>query len=139
VESDQTGQQTNGANQNRIDYDLGSGNDHFTGTGTNIDVVHGGDGNDTLNGGGGSDTLTGGADADVFVFESGDGTTNYVTDYQDGVDQIDLSGAAGLNNFADILANMTQVGADVQIVEGTTTIRLVNVNIAVIDASDFLF
>jgi len=139
IGTDQTGQQTNGANQNRIDYNLGSGNDHFTGTGTNIDVVHGGDGNDTLNGGGGSDTLTGGADADVFVFESGDGTTNYVTDYQDGVDQIDLSGAAGLNNFADILANMTQVGADVQIVEGTTTIRLVNVNIAVIDASDFLF
>ncbi|WP_412563191.1 Ig-like domain-containing protein [Thalassobius sp. MITS945101] len=139
IGTDQTGQQTNGANQNRIDYNLGSGNDHFTGTGTNIDVVHGGDGNDTLNGGGGSDTLTGGADADVFVFESGDGTTNYVTDYQDGVDQIDLSGAAGLNNFADILANMTQVGADVQIVEGTTTIRLVNVNIAVIYASDFLF
>ncbi|WP_412551734.1 Ig-like domain-containing protein [Shimia sp. MIT910701] len=134
-----TGQQTNGVNQNRIDYDLGAGNDSFTGTGNTLDVVLGGDGNDTLNGAGGSDTLTGGADADVFVFASGDGTTNFVTDYQDGSDQIDLSLAAGLNNIGDVLANLTQVGLDAQIVEGTTTIRLLNVNIAVIDATDFIF
>jgi Ca2+-binding RTX toxin-like protein len=136
--SNLTAVQSNNFNQTRLDYDLGAGNDSFTGNGSMLDVVNGGSGNDTLNGGGGSDTLTGGADADVFVFEADGAQLNFVTDYQDGVDRIDVS-ATSLTNFADVLAVLSQVGLDAQIAEGSTTIRLSNINTAVLDAGDFIF
>ena len=91
----------------------GAGRDTLLGGGGN-DVIEGGDGADLLNGGAGrdalsggtgddvlvgdvgTDTLTGGAGADVFIFASaiaaGNGAArDVVTDFQSGVDRIDLS------------------------------------------------
>ncbi|MEM7696703.1 MAG: M10 family metallopeptidase C-terminal domain-containing protein [Pseudomonadota bacterium] len=81
------------------------GNDHLSGKGNNDrlfggdgnDTLDGGDGEDTLSGGWGQDQLTGGSDADIFVFEDADMTRetapDTITDFQLGVDKIDLSGA----------------------------------------------
>lgn len=54
------------------------------------DVLRGGGGDDTLIGGAGADTLTGGAGADLFVATHAF-STDVITDFESGVDQIDLS------------------------------------------------
>lgn len=74
----------------------GDGADLLNG-GAGRDVLSGGAGNDVLVGDLGADTLTGGAGADVFVFgsalASGMGAArDVITDFQSGVDRIDLSG-----------------------------------------------
>lgn len=54
------------------------------------DSLDGGGGDDILIDGGGSDSLTGGAGADLFVFAA-DGQADTVTDFQPGIDRLDLS------------------------------------------------
>ncbi len=74
----------------------GDGNDTLIGAG-GYDTLVGGQGADILIGGAGWDKLTGGADADVFDFntvaEIGKilGTRDVVTDFQTGMDIIDVS------------------------------------------------
>lgn len=63
-----------------------AGNDFLAGGGRN-DWIDGGLGDDTINGGDGDDVMTGGAGADVFVFNFLKvGDTDFITDYEDGVD-----------------------------------------------------
>lgn len=101
-----------GGLQNDILYGEG-GADQIFGGGDN-DTLFGGAGNDELHGGAGRDTLTGGADADLFVFNSvadsqHGASRDTITDFQVGVDLIDLSaimngltfiGAASYSNTA---------------------------------------
>lgn len=54
------------------------------------DFLDGGDGDDALEGGAGSDAMAGGAGRDTFVFRSRDGATDRVTDFQVGLDLIDI-------------------------------------------------
>lgn len=77
----------------------GGGDDRLTGTGRD-DLLAGYSGNDTLSGGAGddllvagtgADRLTGGAGADTFVFTA-DGIRDTVTDFELGVDQLDIGG-----------------------------------------------
>ncbi len=93
-----------GAQQDNLSYDLGAGNDSFTGvTDRSVsDTVDGGMGNDTLEGGRGNDVLTGGEDADRFVF-TGHFDRDVITDFQSG-DKIVVS-----NVFEDVLRD---AGAD---------------------------
>lgn len=68
------------------------------------DTLRGGDGNDRLIGGTGKDTLTGGAGTDVFVFSPGDskaggGVRDVITDFQTGIDKLDIS-ALHVTDFA---------------------------------------
>jgi Ca2+-binding RTX toxin-like protein len=72
------------------------GNDLLFG-GAGSDSLFGGAGNDKLRGGTGTDLLTGGTEADVFVFasasEAGRGPArDRITDFQPGIDDIDLRG-----------------------------------------------
>ncbi|MDQ7776735.1 calcium-binding protein [Paracoccus aminovorans] len=70
------------------------GSDSLLG-GAGHDLLDGGDGDDRLEGGAGYDTLTGGAGADVFVFTSAENFgsgSDTITDFQTGLDRIDLSG-----------------------------------------------
>ncbi|WP_375195413.1 cadherin domain-containing protein [Sphingobium sp.] len=71
------------------------GNDTLTGNGGN-DIIDGGTGNDRITGGAGADMLTGGAGADLFIYNAVANSTmlvrDQITDFQDGVDRIDLSG-----------------------------------------------
>lgn len=69
-----------------------AGNDFLSG-GNDDDILSGGLGNDMLLGGLGNDVLTGGAGADTFIFQamSEMPKADRITDFQQGLDKIDLS------------------------------------------------
>ncbi len=86
-----------GANDDTLEGTLG--NDYLDG-GSGDDNLSGGSHDDRLDGGTGQDTLSGGTGADIFVFggvsDSPHGLTrDVITDFEAGVDQIDLSGFSG--------------------------------------------
>jgi serralysin len=138
----------------------GSGEDTLDGNAANntltgaqgADLLDGGIGNDTLignagldvlNGGQGNDTLTGGvgaSNADTFLFKTTTIGQDVITDWQDGLDYIRFQSAA-LTTFAQVQANMTQVGANVVIdmPNNSDTITINNVTLAQMSAADFLF
>jgi Ca2+-binding RTX toxin-like protein len=75
----------------------GDGDDVLSGKGGD-DIISGGNGKDLIFGGTGADTLTGGQDADTFVFSSVDASLmqngkpqDVITDFQTGIDHIDLT------------------------------------------------
>ena len=78
------------------------GNDSLLG-GEGDDTLTGDAGADRLIGGAGADSLTGGADADLFVYlaESDSTTTvrDRITDFEKGVDKIDLSAIPAISGF----------------------------------------
>ncbi len=84
----------------------GSGNDELYG-GSQADELTGGSGSDLLDGGLGNDQLTGGADADVFVF-AGVTNTDVITDFEVGVDRIDIFAYGPIAEF-DVLAMISEV------------------------------
>lgn len=98
----------------------GAGADVLFG-GAGHDVLFGDTGNDSLQGGAGYDTLTGGAGADVFVFTTADnfdGAMDVITDFQSGVDRIDLSGrnlnyigSAGFSGAGQVRFDTSQPGS----------------------------
>ncbi len=70
----------------------GEGNDELNG-GRHADRLFGGDGYDVLEGGHGKDVLTGGDQPDIFRFRaSAAGARDRITDFEPGVDEIDLQG-----------------------------------------------
>ncbi|WP_299928501.1 calcium-binding protein [uncultured Pelagimonas sp.] len=81
-------------NDGRDAVNGGSGNDRIFG-GRGADTLQGNNGDDTLNGGTSSDVLTGGLGADVFVYrnsnESYDNLSDLITDFQVGIDSVDLT------------------------------------------------
>ncbi len=87
----------------------GVGEDTLMG-GSGYDTLQGGSGNDTLNGGLGWDEYTGGTGADVFVFADVEATQDSITDFEQGIDIIDVS-AFGIT-FADITQYSYNGGAD---------------------------
>ncbi|MGL5010600.1 MAG: calcium-binding protein, partial [Paracoccaceae bacterium] len=133
-----------GAGITRLRVELGAlatpqtgtdGDDVLTGSGAG-DQLYGGNGNDVLAGGAGhdilldgagADTLTGGGGADVFVL-SADGAPETITDFELGVDRIDLSewgrlyDLSGLTWMArpDGFAFFFSLGAGDEGVEGQT-------------------
>lgn len=98
------------------DFAYGGAGDDLIAGGEGDDRLLGDDGKDRLNGGDGDDIIAGGKDADIltggdgsdrFVFASGDsgatlGARDQITDFESGVDKIDLT-AFGLPK-----ANITQ-------------------------------
>ncbi|MDQ2081669.1 glycerophosphodiester phosphodiesterase family protein [Xanthobacteraceae bacterium Astr-EGSB] len=120
--------------------DAGSGDDIVT-AGAGNDTVIGGSGNDTITGGLGNDVLTGGSGHDVFVFAAGFGK-DMVKDFAltgSSSDVIEFSSDL-FDDFADVMANAEQVGADVLIsVDADTTLTLANVKLAALATDDFRF
>ncbi|KMW59840.1 Alkaline phosphatase [Candidatus Rhodobacter oscarellae] len=106
----------------------GSG-DTLNGTAAD-DLLDGGAGNDSLNGGAGNDilidgagrdTLTGGAGADIFVFTD-IGSNETITDFELGVDRIDLSAIGYIRNLSQIQITSTATGARLEYGGKTITI-----------------
>jgi Ca2+-binding RTX toxin-like protein len=134
--------------------DGGSGNDALN-AGDGHDVLSGGSGNDVMNGGAGNDSLSagsgndviaggtsndvmnGGSGNDLFVFESDFGEDT-ITDFQT-TDRIQLDSDL-FSDFAAVIAASQQVGADTVItLDADNSITLQNVQLASLQANDFLF
>ncbi|VEF09779.1 VCBS protein [Pseudomonas fluorescens] len=152
-----TGQNTLGAGTDTltgIENLIGSNfNDSLTGDGNN-NVINGGLGNDFLNGGAGDDlliggmgnnTLTGGAGADTFEWLKGNSGHDLITDFNPGIDKLDLSqllqGENGTPSSLDDYLHFTVSGSgasvmtsiDVSAMAGAApnqTIDLAGVNLA---------
>ncbi|MFT4742057.1 MAG: serralysin [Yoonia sp.] len=69
--------------------------------GTGADRLSGGRGDDIISDGAGVDRMTGGAGADTFIIAY-DTDTDMITDFVQGVDQIDLSAWPGLRSTAQL-------------------------------------
>lgn len=127
----------------------GAGNDALNGNAGNDrlygdsgkDTLSGGSGKDILNGGSGNDVLTGGAHADTFRF-SGKWGKDKITDFRNGSDLIDLRGnglSFGELSIRQFNADKDGKADDVLIKADGQSITLLNVKLALIGASDFLF
>jgi hypothetical protein len=109
------------------------GRDNLNGGGGR-DNLNGGAGRDVLVGGTGKDTLTGGADSDVFKFNRTAGS-NTITDFEDGLDFIEITNGANRFNQLTIAAD----GSDAIVTFGAVEITLKNIGMAELSAADFLF
>ena len=120
--------------------DGGTGPDRLFG-GEGDDELTGGDGgySDLLVGGEGNDKLTGGASADTFVFGLNHGT-DWITDFGDGADVIDLSGLEGISGFDDLHVWSLGTAAVVDLTnQGGGSIWLQETDVGDLDAADFVF
>lgn len=114
----------------------GGGQDKIHG-GQGRDMISGGGGRDTISGGFGNDILEGGTQADTFVFDSSvNEGRDWITDFQDGVDMIALSGPA--TDIASIAASASGTDTIVTLTSGTE-IHLKGVDATLIDNADFIF
>ncbi len=113
-----------------------AGGDTLRGKGGN-DSLDGGNGNDRLWGGAGDDLLTGGAGADSFVFVARESTTR-ITDFEDGIDQIDLS-SFGFADAEAALAFAVQSGRNVVFTFTPDNVLTVdNITLAQFTDADFI-
>jgi len=106
------------------------------------DTLKGGLGGDLLDGGTGNDKLYGGIGDDTFQFSDGS-ASDTIFDFEalNDEEKIDLSEMTEITGFADLVnTHMTEDGADV-VIDATNgdVITLVGVQLAELDAADFLF
>lgn len=99
------------------------------------DVITGGAGADTLRGAAGSDTLTGGAGNDVFFFDYNGGTET-ITDFIIGEDTLQYAVRSLTEDY--MLANATDVGANVEFNVYNATVTLQGLNIADLTGEEFI-
>ncbi|MGR3435530.1 MAG: calcium-binding protein [Shimia sp.] len=83
-----------------------AGDDALLG-GAGDDLLRGGAGDDLLRGGSGDDTLSGGAGADTFGLAL-DGGTATVTDFELGIDRLDLAPPGGIGGDVDVFADLIE-------------------------------
>ena len=101
-------------------------------TGNEFDqFVVGTSGADIINGGLGDDYLIGNAGADIFVFGN-DWGTDRITDYEDGIDRIDVQGVA----FEDL--TIEQSGNSTEISFGDDVIVVFNTTVGDFSGADFI-
>ena len=113
----------------------GGGADLIQG-GVHWDVLDGAGGGDSIAGGNGNDLLSGGAGADHFIYDNADGI-DLISDFEDGIDRIDLSGL-GLT-FGALTITGYGSGLGTRIAFGTTVIKLEAVLPTDLGAADFIF
>lgn len=102
------------------------------------DTLIGTSGANRLDGGGGNDLLTGGGGADDFVFRDGFGKDR-IADFQDGLDRIDLSGVAGVDDVSDLRISTLGLDTVITFGDGSQTITLSAFAAAQVSADDFIF
>ncbi|AUH65079.1 calcium-binding protein [Paracoccus zhejiangensis] len=120
----------------------GGGDDRLFGN-IGSDTLYGDNGADVLNGGDGYDQMWGGAGADKFVFVSFDTRSDLVRDYEDGIDQLDIS-QWGADSMDDL--TLTDLGAGrvrVALADSSLSFELRDtdrsLHSADLDSSDFIF
>jgi phospholipase/lecithinase/hemolysin len=100
------------------------------------DALTGGLGDDRLDGGTSDDRLTGNQGSDQFFYRPGDGN-DVITDFAKGSDKIDLS-SFRFQGFSDFTSKANLNGSLINFGSGNT-LRLNQVNVATLSASDFIF
>ncbi|TRW98756.1 hypothetical protein FNJ84_04165 [Paracoccus sp. M683] len=120
----------------------GGGNDRLFGN-NGTDKLYGDTGDDLLNGGTGYDLLRGGDGSDTFVFVAFDNRRDTVFDYQDGIDQLDIS-QWGVSSIDDLI--ITPFGTDgVRVSLAGTNLGFQlysedgSLTVSELDNSDFIF
>lgn len=108
---------------------------------SSADTLSGGAGDDFLHDGAGADRLTGGAGADVFVF-CADTSTDVITDFELGVDRIDLSDWGRIYSADALTITSTSTGATISF--GGNVLTVTNaaggaLTAQAFDDSDFIF
>lgn len=102
--------------------------------GAQDDILIGGAGNDTLNGGAGNDIIfdgpgrdimTGGPGADLFVLAA-DGERDVITDFQPGLDRLDLSAWVGLTSPSQLQITSQSWGAEIRFQSEELELRSAN-------------
>lgn len=93
--------------------------------GAGADTITAGGGADILTDGAGTDRMTGGAGADIFVLAA-DGQADVITDFQVGLDRIDLSGWPNLRSIAQL--EMTQTATGLRIAYATEVLTVHSAN-----------
>lgn len=102
------------------------------------DRLSGAGGQDYIHDGAGADSLTGGAGADVFVFDR-DGVADQITDFQQGVDKIDLRdwGRIYTSDVLSLVPNAT--GAIISYWAESLTVLRAGGGSLTLSESDFVF
>ncbi len=116
----------------------GGGPDLIAGLGGD-DTLSGAGDDDRLIDGAGQDSLTGGAGADVFVFVN-DGQADSITDFEDGLDRIDLGGLPMLHGINQL--TLDQQGGAVRLTFGDETLLVSSdggLQVAELTTDDFIF
>lgn len=108
------------------------GDDQLVGSDTG-EALDGGAGGDILLDGQGIDSMSGGAGADLFVFAF-DGAPDYVTDFERGVDRLDLSAFDFLSDVGQLTVTPTATGADIAF--GGEVIHLTTADLAPLSAAE---
>lgn len=117
-----------------------SGDDVIWGMGHN-DSLFGGAGDDRLIDGRGTDEMTGGAGADIFEFTP-DGHSDFILDFEIGIDKIDLTGWDHLYHISSLEIGSRINGA--VIIVGDDIIRLRTseggpIDVSLLTQDDFIF
>ena len=96
--------------------------------------MSGRDGDDKLYFSGGNDDAEGGDGADTFIFRGGNFGNDLITDFEDGIDMLQIKGAP---NFAAL--TIVQVGADTLVQWSGNAVGLIDTLATDITADDFIF
>ncbi|MEM1048855.1 MAG: CHRD domain-containing protein, partial [Pseudomonadota bacterium] len=141
VDLDENGDAVSSFGDTLIDFENinGSvaGDDSISGN-SGVNVLNGQGGNDTLAGEGGNDILIGGAGSDVFVFAPGT-DDDTVTDFEDGIDFLDVTGFGPDFDVAGAVAGAVQDGDDTVVtLTDTDSVRLAGFDVANLNDDDFI-
>ena len=103
------------------------------------DTIYGTAGDDIILGGTGDDYLMGDDGADTFVYAPGDGD-DWILDFTDGEDKIDLTAVTGVTSFNDLTITTDSDDAVIDLsAHGGGTISIEGFNVTDLDAADFTF
>ncbi|MFK7870919.1 MAG: iron-regulated protein frpC, partial [Roseobacter sp.] len=127
-----------------IEIDNGAGQDasavnfeNVTGTESN-DVIVGNDQDNVIRGGSGNDIMTGGEGADTFVFFEQDTGIDVILDFEFGVDTLAFNTTDPDVTTENLLANISQVGDDVELTLNNKVITFEDAVIADFSTDDFM-
>ncbi len=127
-----------------IEIDNGAGQDasavnfeNVTGTDSN-DVIVGNDLDNVIRGGAGDDIMSGGKGADTFVFFEEDIGVDVILDFEVGVDQLAFLTTDPDVTTENLLANLSQVGDDVELAFNDKVITFEDAVVTDFGADDFM-
>ena len=127
-----------------IEIDNGAGQDasainfeNVTGTDSN-DVIVGNDQDNVIRGGAGNDIMSGGEGADTFLFFEEDAGVDVILDFEVGVDQLAFLTTDPNVTTENLLANLNQVGTDVELALNNKVITFEDALVTDFGANDFM-